>query len=193
MIERIVPIVEGHGEVSAVPVLLRRLLMEMGAYIEVSKPDRTPRSSLIVDGGIESAVQRAAQDAGPAAALLVLIDADDDKVCELGPILTKRAQLARPDRRVLVSLAHVEFEHWFIAAAESLQGYRRLPSNLARPANFESIRDGKGWLSKQMPIGVTYSPIADQAALTARMDLDLARQHSASFRRFCTRFRELLG
>ena len=64
MIERIVPIVEGHGEVSAVPVLLRRLLVEMKAYVEITKPDRTTRSSLVVKGRIEFAVQRAAEDAG---------------------------------------------------------------------------------------------------------------------------------
>jgi hypothetical protein len=41
------PIVEGHGEVSAVPVLLRRLRDEAAAYrLEVNPPIRKPRSQL---------------------------------------------------------------------------------------------------------------------------------------------------
>jgi len=39
----------------------------------------------------------------------------------------------------------------------------------------------------------TYKPKIDQARLTAAFDLHLARQHSASFRRFCRRFQDLLA
>lgn len=145
MIERIVPIVEGHGEVSAVPVLLRRLLLEMNkGHIQINQPDRNPRSTLVQPGGIEFAVQRAADNAGPSGAILVLLDSDDDPPCVLGPQLMQRAVNSRSDRRVMIALAEVEFETWFLASAESLAGKNRLSSSLARPENFEKISGCQG-------------------------------------------------
>jgi len=177
MIDRIVCIVEGKGEVEALPVLLRRLLLEIDPtrHCEIQRPNRRNRSSLVRSGEFEREIQTAAKFAGESGLILVLIDADEDKVCELGPELTKRANLARPDRRILVSLAHMEFEHWLVAADPS------------RPPNFESIRDAKRLLRKD------YSPTAHQAGLTQKMDLHLARQHSPSFCRFCRRFQHLLA
>ena len=177
MIDRIICIVEGQGDGAAIRVLLQRLITEFdpNLYCDIGKPVRRNRSSLVKPGEFERQVQAAGQFAGSTGLVLVLIDADNDKVCELGPELTRRAHLARPDRRVLVSLAHREFEHWLVAALES------------RPSNFESIQNAKKLLAED------YSPTTHQAALTARMDLDLARQHSHSFRRFCNRFRELLA
>ena len=44
----LVPIVEGHGEVDAVPILLRRLLERHGAhYVGVERPIRLPRGRLV--------------------------------------------------------------------------------------------------------------------------------------------------
>ena len=45
---KIQPIVEGDGEVSAVPILLRRLRDEAQAWgMEIAKPHRRPRSWLV--------------------------------------------------------------------------------------------------------------------------------------------------
>ena len=41
------PIVEGDGEVAAVPVLLRRLLPEMGVYAEIGTPIKQNRYDLV--------------------------------------------------------------------------------------------------------------------------------------------------
>ena len=194
MIERIVPIVEGEGEVLAVPVLLRRLLSELGFYnVSIELPFRGSRSSLVSPNGIETAIARASRYAKPSDAILVLLDGDDDKTCILGPELHRRAKLAQPDRPLMVALAEIEFETWFLASAESLAGARGLGPSISQPTNFEAIRDAKGWLSSQKLGSSIYAPARDQAALTARMDLDLARQHSRSFRRFCERFRQLLS
>ena len=198
MIERIVPIVEGHGEVIAVPELLRRLMNEMGRYVDVERPQLFKRSGVTKPGLFEAKVQRAAIDAGDAGAILVLLDSDhltpgEDPPCVLGPKLLARAKAARADKRIVVCLAEVEFESWLIACAESLRGIRKLPHDISRPMNFEKIGGAKEWLSNQMPDPHRYTPTADQAALVAKMDLDLAREHSRSFRRFCNRLRELLA
>ncbi|MFC0862094.1 hypothetical protein ACFHYQ_07275 [Sphaerimonospora cavernae] len=57
----IMTIVEGHGEVAAIPALLRRLIpyLVLGAYADVPRPYRVPRDSLIKALGVETAVTAA--------------------------------------------------------------------------------------------------------------------------------------
>lgn len=43
----VVPVVEGHGESTAVPVLLRRIAWELSWPHEVAPPFRVPRSDLV--------------------------------------------------------------------------------------------------------------------------------------------------
>ena len=198
MIERVIPIVEGEGEVIAVPKLLYKLMRKFDLHAHIETPHRIKRNGILKPQVLETAVERAAIAGGPRSAILILLDSDhltpgEDPPCVLGPKLLALAKDARSDRRILVCLAEVEFETWFIAAAESLCGRERLPSTLSRPDNFEGIRGAKEWLSSQIDGPYKYKPTASQAALVQHMDLDLARHHSASFRRFCTRFRELLG
>ncbi|MBY0505112.1 MAG: DUF4276 family protein [Bryobacteraceae bacterium] len=198
MIKRIVPIVEGEGEVLAVPKLLHRLMNECGMHTHVVRPYRMSRSKLSAPDVFESKIEQAALDAGGNGAIIVLLDSDhltqgEAPPCVLGPRLLARAQAVRSDRRMLICLAEIEFESWFIAAAESLAGCERLPLGLSRPANFEKIRGAKEWLSNQIEGPYKYKPTANQAALVQHMDLALAREHSHSFRRFCDRFRALLA
>ena len=54
------PIVEGHGEVTAVPVLLRRLRDEAKAFaIDVNKPIRRRRSQLVEEAQLRRSIQLA--------------------------------------------------------------------------------------------------------------------------------------
>lgn len=179
----IATIVEGQGEVIAVPVLLRRLLEEISPepWIDVPRPRRIGRGSLVKAGGIEDAVAAVAEQGGPGTGVLVLLDADDDLPCELAPRLLSRARVARPDRQASVVLAKREFEAWFLAAAPSLRGVRGLAGDLDAPADPEAPRDCKGWLSARRSDGRAYKPTADQAALAAVFDLAMARAHSPSF------------
>jgi len=78
-----------------------------------------------------------------------------------------------------IVIANREFEAWSLAAAESLAGRRGLRPDLQAPADPESIRDAKGWLSQRM--SARYSGTIDQPALAATMDLALARERSPSF------------
>jgi hypothetical protein len=179
----IAAIVEGQGEVAAVPVLLGRLLGQIapGRYIDVPRPYRVSRGTLLAPDGVERAVAAIGEQGGPRTGVLVLLDADDDCPHELGPRLLARARDARKDRPVSVVLAKREFEAWFLAAAPSLRGRRGLPADLAVPAHPERPRDCKGWLSRQRTDRHSYKPAADQAALTAIFDLELARANSPSF------------
>lgn len=79
-------------------------------YIEAFVSKRVGREKLVNEGGIESAVEQAALDGGPDAAIPVLLGADDDCPAILGPTLLDRARKARPDRQVSVVLAKRKYE-----------------------------------------------------------------------------------
>jgi hypothetical protein len=179
----IAAIVEGQGEVAAVPVLLARLLDEIAPtqHVGIPRPYRVARGTLLAPGGIERVVAAVSEQGGPRTGVLVLLDADDDCPADLGPRLVARARAARADRPVSVVLAKREFEAWFLAAAPSLRGRRGLPADLVPPPDAEQPRDCKGWLSKQRTDGRGYKPTADQAALAAVLDLHAARTNSPSF------------
>ncbi|RYZ35962.1 MAG: DUF4276 family protein, partial [Myxococcaceae bacterium] len=169
-------IVEGHGEVYAAPILMRRLarILAPTDHLEVLPPHRIPRGQLVKEDDLRRAIELTARKVGGDGRILVLLDADKDLPCVLGPQLLGLARKHRPDRAISVVIAQCEYEAWFLAAAESLRGQRGLPADLRVPPNFERIRDAKGWLRERMPQG--YSETIDQAALTSVFDLEAARR-----------------
>jgi len=183
---RIVPIVEGHGEVEAVRILLHRLIAEfdLGTPFQVARPIRQPRSSLLKAGGLERAVNLAAIEMGETGAVLVLLDSDGECPAELGPTLLARAQEAHRDKRVAVILAHREFEAWFLASASSLKGRCGLNNSIEDHPTPEEIQDCKRWLKNQMAASSKYEEPVDQPALAAVFALAIARQRSPSFDKF---------
>lgn len=182
-------LVEGHGEHYAAPILVQRIAASLGV-IDVTCPViRQPRTSILKPGELERHVILLANKVGEGGAVLVLIDADDDAACQLGPELLRRATTARPDRAIGVVLAVQEYEAWLLASASSLRGKRGLPTDLEPPPAPEAIRDAKGWLRKRLPRG--YSPTADQPELTRLFDLELAR-NSPSFDKLVRELTRLL-
>ena len=86
------PIVEGDGEVSAVPVLLRRLCDAAGAYsLGVNAPIRRARTDLVREDGVRKAVRlaRLQQDC---TAILIMFDSDDDCPKKIAPLIQSWAQ-----------------------------------------------------------------------------------------------------
>ena len=174
----VAPIIEGHGEYQAIPLLFNRLIAEfdLGVSISIARPIRQTKHGLIKEGGLEAAVQLAAGEIGDAGAIFVLIDSDGDCPHDLAPELLVRAQRARPDRRICLVLAHQEYEAWFLASASSLKGCRRLSNDIEDHPTPENVRDCKGWLEESMPHTSKYSETADQAALTMAFNITLARR-----------------
>ena len=170
-------IVEGHGEVEAVCILLRRIgeNLDDPVYPSILPPMRIPSTRLIKKGELERAVELAARKLGRNGAILILLDCEDDCPGKLGPELLTRARTARDDRAIAVVLAKREYESWFLASAESLRGKRGLKSDITPPQQPEEIRDAKGWLSSHMEMGESYSETTDQPALTALFDMRSAR------------------
>lgn len=183
MTSKIACIVEGHGEVEALPVLLRRFFVELNSPIwpEILPPIRVSASKLLKTGELEKAVEFAARKAGEQGAVFILLDCDDGCPATEGPQLLARALAQRSDVPLGLVLAKCEYEAWFLASAESLRGHRKLPDNLEPPHDPEGIRGAKYWLSVRMPPNNPYSETVDQAALTSLFDLQLARTRSNSF------------
>jgi Domain of unknown function (DUF4276) len=170
-------IVEGQGDLEAVPILLRRIAQEqLPGLSVVVHPFRIPRTRLLKEGELERAVELAARRVGREGGVLVLLDSDDDCPAQLGPVLLARAVRARSDVPLRVVLAHRELEAWFLAGAESLRGRRGLRDDLASPANPESIRGAKEWLTSRMSADRHYVETLDQPALSAVLDLAAARR-----------------
>lgn len=187
---RVLPIVEGHGEVEAVPLLVRRICSELyGVYgTQVLQPLRQPRTRIVIAGNLQKFAEiaanklRAAKPAGYGL-VLVLIDGDGDLPCVLGPELRARASAGAGDQDSACVIAHLEFETWFSAAAASLSEYLRVAPGEA-PVAPETQRLRKKWVEDRFR-GARYSETLDQPRLTARMDLDMCRSRSPSFDKLC--------
>ncbi len=189
----VVPIVEGHGEFACSRKLLERIWYEIvqGEFIDVLQPIRQPKDKLIKDGGtfekaIDLAVGKLNNSNVPdaRALILVLVDANGDPPCKLGPKLLHDGQMHRADKDITCVVANVEYETWFVAAAESLSEFLNLSSADEIPPNPEESRHGKGWIKKHYK-GSKYSETLDQPRLTSKMDLLVARQRSPSFDKLC--------
>lgn len=188
---RIIPIVEGHGEDGAIRILLQRIWTEVlkGEYADVLKPIRGSRFKLVQSRELERAVNLAALklrsvDSSDPSMILILIDAEEDAPCILGPQLLKLAKDLRGDMDITCVLANVEYETWFVAAATSLIKYLRVTSESDLPADPEATRQGKAWIQKRFR-GPKYSETVDQPSMTAAMDLTLCRSKSPSFDKLC--------
>jgi hypothetical protein len=185
-------IVEGHGESEALPMLVRRVAhwLDPALDLQVVPPYRLPKGRMVKEPEIARAVELVARKAGPAAPILVLLDADEDAACELGPRLLGWARAARSDREIGVVVAVREYEAWFLAAARSLSSRRGLPADLTPVEDPERNKNPKRWLEERMAQG--YTETLDQPALTECMDLAEARR-ADSFDKLVRDVARLLG
>ena len=145
---------------------------------------------MLKEAELRRTVELVARKAGPSAPILLVVDADDDAACQLGPGLLSVASAARSDRELAVVVAIREYEAWLLASAESLAGLRGLPGDLPHVDDPEGHANPKAWIDVQMPEG--YSETLDQPALTAAIDLALARRCD-SFDKFVRDLARLLG
>lgn len=165
-------IVEGPGDVAALPVLLRRLRPEW----TILRPIRLARSKLIPASASElqlDVLNRYVQTANAAiaerkmeGAILLVYDADDDCAKDLGQRLREAAR-SRTAHRCQAVIAVREFEAWFLAGG-----------CIAWAGNADSPRDAKGAVRQALGI---YSETTDQPRLAQLLDVEAART-SRSFR-----------
>lgn len=194
---RLLPVVEGDGEKSAVPALLYRLFAERR---HSEQGWRVDDGALMRVGGLPAfrsnldKYLRYLRVEAPDA-VLVLLDLDEQAHCPKveASALAKDIRDARLPFPVAVVFARREYEAWFLASIESIAPHvEALPDELRYEGEPEAPRDAKGWITAQMPAGRSYKPTTDQKRFTGLLDLDLARARSRSFRRLCHAVEELV-
>lgn len=178
-------IAEGLGDVRAVPVVLRNSLWGQGDFRDlIGKPiPCNGRDRATSVGGLEGRVATAAIRPGCVGVLIVL-DAEHDPACELGPGLLARARSVT-DTPVSVTLAIPKFEAWLVASAETLG----LPS-----LSFDPRHDPVHLIDQALraDLGEKYTKPVWQPRLAARVDLSLAAPRSPSLDRLRRKFSDLL-
>jgi len=177
---RLVCIVEGKGEVQAIPNLCARILVSLSAhqwFVE-KQPIRRPRSQL-VDERVKSPLRPCREDGVLKAleiaaarrpdAILVTCDADDD--CP-GVWAASVASFQGRSTPTAAVMAVREFEAWLLWS----HGDAELAKiNASDP---DRIRNAKGKLEKLV---AGYAPTTHQLALTRQIDVQRLRQRSRSF------------
>lgn len=186
------PIVEGHGEVEAVPVLLRRLRDAAGAFhLHFGAPIRRPRSQLVREETLRQSIELARRQPG-CGSILLLLDGDEACPREMAPRLQEWAAAAAGGIPCAVVMAHREYEAWFLASVESLRGHRGVRIDAVAPLEPEAARGAKEALERLMAADRSYHETTDQPAMTALFDMAAAYRRSRSFRRMTIAFGSLL-
>ncbi|MFO0973245.1 MAG: DUF4276 family protein [Phycisphaerae bacterium] len=166
----IAPIVEGHGDVDAVPALLRKIVPSL----RVANAIRFPRSRLanLADSStLQRAIAIAATNLRPHGMILLVIDADEDCAATLGPALEARMLSLESCQLNRVVLPVREFEAWIVGGVPAF--------DLNNP---DKCGDLKGRIKR---LYGKYRETADQARLTRLIDVPRLRTNSRSFRRLC--------
>lgn len=177
-LKRLVCVVEGSGEVTALPNLCTRIAQALKAHdwIVDNEPVRQSRSALVDER--ESSPNRPPKNESlmkavelafrrPADAVLVLCDADDDCAAFWGP---QAARIIQERGKADAVMVVREYEAWLLAA--------RLDSDKIGTRAIDSIRDAKRELRKLVP---GYKPTVHQLELTRTINIDRLSELSPSF------------
>lgn len=191
---KIKPIVEGFGDVLAVPELLRRIQYEYGVGghgVQIARPIKWNRCHFNSEDQVKKAVRLAVAEPD-CAGVLIVFDSDDDCPKSYAPRVAKWSNEESRAIPCEVVMADREFEAWFLAATESLRGRSGISPDAVSEDNPETIRGAKERLELKMPWNVSYSETSDQVALTSRLDLRTVHDRCRSFRKLVKAFRQLL-
>ncbi len=161
--------VEGHGEVEALPELLRRLAWAAGMYdMKVQTPVLSSKGKLVAASKLATELPAGLHS-------------------ELSAVVKDHC---RPMAAELV-VANPEYEVWFASSLSSLRGLHGLSVEAVDVESAESRPECKGILSSVMSSGMRYQETQHQTSLTAQFDLRLAFQNSRSFQKLVKAFGDL--
>jgi hypothetical protein len=181
---RLLPIVEGYGELRAVPLLLRRILERTQRYdghvLSAHRRGEWPRVRKEFDRYYAAALNECDR-------ILWLMDYDcdgcDDPMRDARWMSERAAAL---DSRGSLECAFLvmEFESLFLWQTNPLRAvFPDLRRPFELPSEPESVRDAKGSISVMLPKGSMYKPTIHQERLVAHLDLDHLNEVSPSFKR----------
>lgn len=186
----IIPIVEGPGDIEAVPALLTRILQDEGHWQWYIGRAHKAHNLDTLKNGLEYFLRNAAKQKN-CAAILILLDLDDGCPKEEAEKLAKEIKALNLAQPVAIVFAYREYEAWFLASLPTIAGHHNLPSDVVYQGDPESKRDAKGWLKQRM-VGRRYNPTTHQKKFTSLIDLELAYENSRSFQRLYHAIEQLL-
>lgn len=193
----LVPIVEGHGEQYAVPILLRRWLEHRNYDEHFDVPDEAvkavgcgalkcpedPRRHLGIEHYVRGALRAKADG------IIAILDADKECLqraqnghMALGPYLLARARAVAGDVPITIVVANRTFEAWLLASRQALfrSELVRRDAPLVRLSQPEARPGGKGVMGEYL--GERYSPRVHQPGLTGAMSFSPGtRKRSPSY------------
>ncbi len=189
-LNRLVCVVEGKGEVEAIPNLCSRILLELGVHdwFVDPAPIRQSRGHLVdarvrspmrpaKDGTFDHAVQVALRRR--ADAVLVVCDSDDDCPAIWGPsALQKLTTICRG----AAVMAQREYESWLLHGVPLARDLE--------PDLIDNRRDAKKLLRESYP---RYLPSTHQLALTRELDIRRCWARSDSFDKLVRSIASLTG
>lgn len=190
--KRLVCVVEGKGDVEAIPTLCSRVLHWLGAssWVVDKQAIRQPRTKL-VDGAVKGPAKpcKAAEmtrilalaTAREPDAVLVLCDADDE--CP-GAWATSVPPTTHHGSPVAAVMAVREYEAWLLW---NLTGETLAHIGIKDP---ERIRDAKGAMARA---DTTYQPTIHQLPRTRALDIARVASGSRSFRKLVRELARLAG
>lgn len=189
------PIVEGHGEVPALPLLLRRIAAEcFGIWnVPILQPGRYPANRLVrkengswAPGPDFTKAGQHARNEG-ATCILALLDLDDDCPKEVhDSLIPTLANATGMDPSCLI-FAKCEYEAWFLASAETLED-----NVLPYPGDPEGVRNAKGALEHHLQLEFPYDERTDQPRYSKNLNFAVLYDRSRSFRKLVKDYRVLL-
>ena len=181
-------LVEGEGDVKAVPILVRRILEAKGIcnVSLLSEPLRVGNIRKLARSGELERFLRYASSRRPSAVLIVQ-DCDDE--C---PAVVSRDYIARASQMqpplgcaVFVAFLKCELETLFLVDLRNLAercptyGWRLL--DYSDNHNWESTRGAKEALRKFLPKDKGYKELVDSPKLMSHINVDAVRARSRSF------------
>jgi len=181
-VNRLVCIVEGEGEVAAIPNLCVRIMANLGVQDWVVDPDpiRRKRSALVDarqpkprrpcrEDEVLKAMTLALRRPRPANAVLLLCDEDEDCAATWGPDATRVMNRLGAGAAVM---AVPEYESWLLLNRSDAE---------LKAAGVALPLVGRGAKSTMRKIVPDYSPTVHQLAETRRINIAFLRGRSASF------------
>lgn len=194
MAETIYLIVEGDGEETAAPELIRRFLYEYHQeyLFHVSAINATGRANITTAGGLEKLLE-VARRKSDCRGVIVLLDTESAENCarDIAFGLSARAKLLGLPFPIAVVCATCEYESWFLTSLHTI-AEKWLSLNAAFDGDPEQKCNAKEWLSDHNHGGRIYKETLDQVRMTTDLDIPYTVAHSRSFRRLSHAIEELL-
>lgn len=177
-------IVEGDGDATAVPVLVRKILAKHQLFnVQLTTPQ--------ISGDVHKSRKRFSDFLRYAlkrqCPILWILDCDDKEIgCPVAHVAHFQTMLQSTYFSGMQPIEFAffvqEFESLFLAEMSALRLFYQLPPDLKIVSNVATRRDAKGEISKLLPKTRSYKETIDQAKITSKLDLDTCAQVSRDYR-----------